>query len=715
VVPPGPEQSLGQPPSVPGHTKAQPHTVSTPPGTPGHRAQWVIVGALVGLLVILLISGYFFDQALKLEQAQSLAESDAIARGVAAFIQAREENYLHSLVAYAGRFRFREAIKRKDRVEVLVHLRQFRELFPEMEATFLADPAGVVWARYPEVPEVYGRSFADQDWYRGVSREWRPYVSDVFLSAASGPPVVALAVPIRDPDAKIIGIIGSFQPVEVIRRWLLPIRVPGGDLYMVDRKGQFVFHATRRGAEQLADFARVPTVERLLRGEEGVLEQENPVEHEVRLSAYRQLPSVGWGLVVQRSRNLALQRVRLLILGSGTIGLLLTLALALLGVVALRSQRRVSAALADLERSTDQLRQSNVFLDSVLENIPNMVFVKDAKELRFISFNRAGEELLGYPREALISRNAYDVFSKSEADSFTSRDREVLDGRRLVDIPEEPIHTAHRGTRILHTRKIPILDDTGRPKYLLGISEDITEHREAKEALEEKTRALEAAQEELVRRERLAILGQLAGGLSHELRNPLGVIKNSVYFLRMVLPDDDRVRKHLGILDREVETGTRIITSLLNFARSTPPRRVPLDLNGLVRDELERVPAADGVTMRLDLAADAPAVMVDPEQIRLVFGNLLLNAIQAMPIGGTLTVRTAPTPTGTSLLVADTGVGIAQEHLAKIFEPLFTTKAKGIGLGLSLAKRLVESNDGSISVESAPGQGTRFELRFARP
>ena len=118
---------------------------------------------------------------------------------------------------------------------------------------------------------------------------------------------------------------------------------------------------------------------------------------------------------------------------------------------------------------------SSEFLDSVIENIPHMVFVKDAKELRFVRFNRAGEELLGYSKKHMIGKNDYDFFPKSEADFFTKKDRQVLESRELYDIPQEPIHTKKKGIRILHTKKIPLLDHNGKPAYLLGISEDITE------------------------------------------------------------------------------------------------------------------------------------------------------------------------------------------------------------------------------------------------
>ncbi len=128
-------------------------------------------------------------------------------------------------------------------------------------------------------------------------------------------------------------------------------------------------------------------------------------------------------------------------------------------------------------------RRMQIFLNSVVENLPNMLFVKDAKDLRFVRFNKAAEELLGYSRDEMLGKNDYDFFTKEEADFFTAKDKQVLNGDRIHDIPEEPIHTRHKGVRLLHTQKIPILDEAGKPLYLLGISEDITERKRVEEAL----------------------------------------------------------------------------------------------------------------------------------------------------------------------------------------------------------------------------------------
>lgn len=137
--------------------------------------------------------------------------------------------------------------------------------------------------------------------------------------------------------------------------------------------------------------------------------------------------------------------------------------------------------ITDQKRIEENLRRSEVFITSVLENLPNMIFVKDAKDFRFVRFNKAGEELLGYRRHELLGKNDYNIFPKEEADFFTAKDREVLRSGHLLDIPEEPIQTKGNGLRFLHTKKIPICSADGTPQYLLGISEDITERKQAEE------------------------------------------------------------------------------------------------------------------------------------------------------------------------------------------------------------------------------------------
>lgn len=145
----------------------------------------------------------------------------------------------------------------------------------------------------------------------------------------------------------------------------------------------------------------------------------------------------------------------------------------------------VNYDITERKQAEEELRRSESFITSVVENLPNMIFVKDAKDLKFVRFNKAGEDLLGYPREALIGKSDHEMFPKEEADFFTSKDREVLELGGMLDIPEEWIDTKHHGRRILHTRKIPIYDEKGEPRYLLGISEDVTDLKRLEAARKE--------------------------------------------------------------------------------------------------------------------------------------------------------------------------------------------------------------------------------------
>lgn len=237
--------------------------------------------------------------------------------------------------------------------------------------------------------------------------------------------------------------------------------------------------------------------------------------------------------------------------------------------------------------------------------------------------------------------------------------------------------------------------------------------RERTTELERALATLKDTQEELVRREKLAMLGQLASGVGHELRNPLGVMTNAVYFLEMIQPDaPEDVREYHGLLRAQIGLSEKIVSDLLDFARVKPPRRERVAVTTLLNDQLTRLSLTTGVSVTREIPPDLPSVFVDPIQVGQVVLNLLVNAVQAMEEqGGILTVRASANGHGLIKLdVKDTGPGVKPELQDKIFEALFTTKARGIGLGLSVSRSLAEANGGELSVSSPPGEGATFTL-----
>ncbi|MGA9350554.1 MAG: substrate-binding domain-containing protein [Anaerolineae bacterium] len=275
------------------------------------------------------------------------------------------------------------------------------------------------------------------------------------------------------------------------------------------------------------------------------------------------------------------------------------------------------------------------------------------------------------------------------------------EGRVVYEMLGQQISTALRGALLFQERK--------RAEAAL---KEYSERLE--EMVEERTKELRDAQEQLIRKEKLAVLGQLAGGVGHELRNPLGAIKNAIYFLNMVLEEPEpEVKEALEILQKEVAISEKIISSLLDFARVKPPARRKVNINDVVQEALSRTAVPENVEVESQLDEALPIILADPDQLGQVFGNIILNAVQAMAEGGRLVLRSeVESPEWVAVSFADTGVGIPEENLGELFEPLFTTKAKGVGLGLAIVKSLVDGHGGTIEIQSKVGKGSTFTVRL---
>lgn len=237
---------------------------------------------------------------------------------------------------------------------------------------------------------------------------------------------------------------------------------------------------------------------------------------------------------------------------------------------------------------------------------------------------------------------------------------------------------------------------------------------EEKRRLEWANRTIMETQKQLIQNEKLAAVGKLTAKVAHEFNNPLAIIKTSIHIINAQMSPADPNKENLVIVEEEIARMARIIRQLLDFSRPqvdigiVQVNEVIAKLMKILTNELAR----QGIDSKLDLASDIPALRMSADQLKQVLLNLIKNAEEAMPSGGTLLIRTAKRPGGVSISVIDNGLGIPAKHLSSVFEPFFSTKTggQGLGLGLAVSYSIIESYGGTIEVDSAPGKGTMFRV-----
>ncbi len=375
----------------------------------------------------------------------------------------------------------------------------------------------------------------------------------------------------------------------------------------------------------------------------------------------------------------------------------------------LTETRRAEAALRDGER---RLRQ-------IIDLVPHFIFAKDA-EGRFVLVNEAVAKAYGTTVEALLGRRDADFNPNlHEVDHFRDDDLAVLREGKPKRVAEEVLTDATGRTRVLETIKIPFaLGEAGTPT-VLGVSTDLTERKRV--------------EADLLHAQRMEGIGRLAGGVAHDFNNVLTAILGSVQLLEARLASDPTGRREVETIRTAAERAASLTRQLLTFARRDHAKPQPVDLAALTLD-LERMlrrVLGSPVELVADVDPEAGAVEVDPGQMEQVVVNLVVNARDAMPRGGRLTIRTRPVPADAcpdaarghvgagpwvELSVTDTGEGIPPAVLPRIFEPFFSTKhaTVGTGLGLSICYGIVKRWGGHIWAETAAGRGSTFRVLLPR-
>jgi PAS domain S-box-containing protein len=363
----------------------------------------------------------------------------------------------------------------------------------------------------------------------------------------------------------------------------------------------------------------------------------------------------------------------------------------------------IASQAAALYKELEALSALANYTDNILRSIAAGVLTLD-KDGNVLTWNKAAEDIIGIPAAEAVGRHFSEVVDRigiSQADkerTLSAINCVFETGEKFLGYKQE-YHPVDRDTVCVNMNVAQLRDHTGEMLGLVIIFEDVTKELQL--------------EEEMHRISELAAIGQLAATIAHELRNPLSSIKGAAQYLRKEYEDHVAVREFLDIIIDEVNVLNKITTEFLDFARPTKLNLRETDINDILFRTLQFMQldiTKQNVEVEQKLPYDMPKIIADDKQLEQVMRNIVLNAIQAMPEGGTLMVSSRAAGDGVKLVVADTGMGIPEDKLSQLFVPFFTTKTKGTGLGLSIVQKIVENHGGRVTVKSEIGKGTTFEV-----
>ncbi|MBU1195835.1 MAG: PAS domain S-box protein [Proteobacteria bacterium] len=391
----------------------------------------------------------------------------------------------------------------------------------------------------------------------------------------------------------------------------------------------------------------------------------------------------------------------------------------------------ISTKIDALKKAEKKLAESEKSYRTTLDTAPYSIVVSRLSDGTYMQANKAFSFFSGYTEDEIIGKTPFDLGIYTDPN----------DRKRLVDMLSE------KGRVDMAEVRFKIKDGTITDNIvsmcllkfqdedcILSIGVDVTERKAAETELmnyrknleklvAERTRALEDAQKELVKNEKLAVLGQLTATVSHELRNPFGVIRSSVFYLqRKIRMEDEKIEKHLKRIDEQISLCDAIVDELLEYTQGRKAKPAVKNAAPWINKVIEQFKEDKGITIKLEIDKNLLPVAHDQEMMQRVLINLLNNSIHAVneksekvlkentSFRPEIFVQARQLPSGFNLTVCDNGIGMPENIRKKAFEPLFTTKARGTGIGLANVKKIITEHGGSIEIESDPGQGTTISI-----
>ncbi|MEO1526772.1 MAG: PAS domain S-box protein [Planctomycetota bacterium] len=374
------------------------------------------------------------------------------------------------------------------------------------------------------------------------------------------------------------------------------------------------------------------------------------------------------------------------------------------------------------DSSSNSPSDRSAYLEEIFASAVDAIVVIDDRGI-VRDANPALERVFGFEPHQVVGKNVSMLMPSPDRERHDQYLNHYLktSERKIIGIGREVTGLRKDNSQFpMHLAVSEIQSDSKR--LFVGIIRDISDLKEAEEQLRElndqldqrvqlKTEELRSAQAELVKKEKLATLGQVSGGIAHEIRNPLNVVKTSTYFLcNAKSPSQEKVREHLARIDRQVNMIDSVVTALSDVARLPDPEPTACGIEDLLHHLAATIQFDSAIELRQQLPPNVPDAKCDAAQIQIVFRNLLRNAKDAMPDGGTIFVTADILDEDIVVYVRDEGIGIAPEEMRKIMEPLYSTKARGMGLGLAISIAILQKNAGTLAVESELNVGTTFSV-----
>jgi len=582
----------------------------------------------------------------------------------------------------------------------------------------------------------------------------RPVWSDVFTSMVSGQPSVTLVLPLA--DGLLLGNVNLQTLVQLMGN------LTSGEAdnsAVIDRDGTLVATSDPNFRAQLGSYGLHLAVERALQGRRQTLVEQHDQQQLLESSALiKRTGWVSWVGVDLDAKMLPVVYTRNLLVG------ILLMAILLAASIALINARRLLQPLSVLSRRAGQIaagRYADELPSSGFREIDRLTIslqamsqaIKEREQSLINSeerFRSLVNSIEGTVWEMDVATGQYLFVSEHSLDMFGYRPQQWLDDPGLWPLHVHPDDLARLGIRErrelarkeLHDIEYRVLTASGeliwvrdlvtvatvegQPLRLLGVMVSIADRKRNDAELEryrahledlvaQRTRELETTQHELVQKERLAVLGQLTATVSHEIRNPLGTVANALYLLRETLGSDclARIERPLTLAERSIQRCDGIISELFDFTRQQELQKVALLLDLWLAEMLEEMVWPDNVRCHWQLDSGA-SVLADPERLRRALVNVIANALQAMEEKGPgehrLEVSTRRLAQRCEIVVSDTGGGIPEQIRERIYEPLFSTKTFGVGLGVPIIRNIMTDHGGGVDYWSKVGEGTTVTL-----